>query len=99
MNPKLKKITGDIDKTREKISDLQVKLRELEQQKQEVENTEILALFRSVAVTPDELAGFIQKYKAENAARAAAEPEPTVPAHDDMPTVGADDEQEDSDDE
>lgn len=80
MNPKLKKISTDIEKTRDKIAELQVKLRELEKQKTEIENTEVLSLFRSVAVTPEELAGFIQKYKAECVAQAAeqqaAEPQP-----------------------
>lgn len=72
-NPKLKKVTGDITKTKDKIADLQIKLRELEQQKTELENTEILALFRSVSVTPEELTGFIRRYKAESVAKAAAE--------------------------
>lgn len=101
MNPKLKKITTDIDKTRDKIADLQVKLRELEQQKTEVENTEILALFRSVALTPEELAGFIQRYKAESvaqqAANTAAAPGPELVASGPEPTV--EDEKEDADDE
>ena len=42
MSKKKQKVILDIKKTKEKISDLQSKLRQLENQKIELENTEIV---------------------------------------------------------
>lgn len=78
MNPKIDRITRDIDKTRGKISELQTRLRELEQQKTEMENSEIVALFRSIDIAPQELAGFIRLYREQGAAApAVSAPEQT----------------------
>ena len=63
MNPKIKKIEAEIDKTKTKISDLQTRLRELECQKTEIENTEIVELVRGVDATPQELAAYIQAFR------------------------------------
>ena len=42
MNNKLNKLQMEIDKIKQKITEQQAKLRELEQQKTEIENTEIV---------------------------------------------------------
>lgn len=60
MNPKIEKLAKEIDKTREKIAELQAKLRDLEKQKTELENTDIVALVRSLNLTPQELSAFIK---------------------------------------
>lgn len=64
---KIDKITNEIAKTREKITDLQTKLRDLERQKTEQENNEIVELIRGVDVTPRELAAFIEAYRQQGA--------------------------------
>lgn len=76
MNPKIQKVTTDIEKTQARIAEAQARLKELEQQKVDLENTEIVNLFRSVDVAPADLAGFIRAYK-ENGlnTRAASLPE------------------------
>jgi len=63
MNPRIRKVTDDIEKTKVKISELQARQKELERQKTDLENTEIIGLFRSADVAPSELAGFIRAYK------------------------------------
>ena len=67
MNAKIEKVTREIEKTRARIADDQARLKELERQKTDLENTEIVVLFRSVDVEPAELAAFIEKYKKESA--------------------------------
>lgn len=63
MNPKLLKLNEEIDKTTNKLNDLQNKLDNLKAQRLELENTEILELVRSITATPEELATFIKAYK------------------------------------
>ena len=63
MNPKLAKINAEIGKTKDKIAEHQARLRELERQKTEIENTEIVELMRGVDATPQELASFIRAFR------------------------------------
>ena len=63
MNTKIQKLGSDIIKTREKITELQTRLRELEQQKTELENTEIIAIVRSIDILPEDFAAFVEVYK------------------------------------
>ena len=52
---KIERIDREIQKTREKITELQNKLKELNAQKTEAENLEIVQLVRSMRMTPQEL--------------------------------------------
>lgn len=52
---KIERIDREIQKTREKITELQNKLKELNVQKTEAENLEIVQLVRSMRMTPQEL--------------------------------------------
>lgn len=52
---KIERIDREIQKTREKITELQNKLKELNVQKTEAENLEIVQLIRSMRMTPQEL--------------------------------------------
>lgn len=63
MNPKIDRLSRDIEKTRDKISELQARLRDMEKQKNEMENSEIVAMFRSINVAPQELISFIKLYR------------------------------------
>ena len=65
MNPKVEKITAEIEKIRRKISSSQTRLRELERQKLELENADIIAMVRGVDIPPDEFANFVQMFKAQ----------------------------------
>lgn len=52
---KIERIDREIQKTREKITELQNKLKELNAQKTEAENLEIVQLVRSMRMNPQEL--------------------------------------------
>ena len=60
MNPKIEKLAKDIEKTKAKIAEQQAKLRDLEKQKTELENTDFVAVARSYHLTPQELAEFLK---------------------------------------
>ena len=62
---KIEKINVEIEKTKAKIAEYQSRLKELERQRTEQENTEIVGLVRSVDMTPQELAEFIQSRRAK----------------------------------
>ena len=61
VNRKILKIENEIQKTREKITEQQNKLKELEMQKTEAENLEIVQMVRSLHMTPSELSVFLAK--------------------------------------
>ena len=63
MNNKLTKLQMEIDKMKQKISEQQTKLRELEHQKTEIENTEIVELVRSMKMNTSELSTFLKAYR------------------------------------
>ena len=60
---KLTKLQMEIDKIKQKISEQQMRLRELEQQKIEIENTEIVELVRSMKMNTSELSTFLKAYR------------------------------------
>jgi len=66
MSKKKEKVILEIAKTKEKISVLQSKLRELERQKTELENTEIVELVRSTKMNTSELSEFLKAYREKN---------------------------------
>ena len=61
LNPRIQKITDDIEKLRHKITSSQTRLRELERQKIELENADIIATVRSMDVPPEELQNLIKR--------------------------------------
>lgn len=64
MNPKIEKLEKEIDKTKNKIAEMQTKLRKLEEQKTELENTDYVAVARSFHLTPQQLADFLKSQQA-----------------------------------
>ena len=66
MNNKLTKLQMEIDKIKQKISEQQTKIRELEHQKTEIENTEIVELVRSMKMNTSELSTFLKAYRGKN---------------------------------
>lgn len=63
MNPKIEKLEKEIAKTKVKITELQNKLRSLEEQKTELENTDYVAVARSFHLTPQQLADFLNAHQ------------------------------------
>ncbi|MEY8335964.1 DUF4315 family protein [Lachnospiraceae bacterium 47-T17] len=60
MNPKIEKLEKEIDKAKTKIAETQAKLRDLEKQKTELENTDYVAIARSFHLTPQQLVEFLK---------------------------------------
>lgn len=60
MNPKIERLDKEIEKTKEKIETLRLRLTSLEAQKVEAENSEILAIVHSLSLTPSELREFLE---------------------------------------
>ena len=67
MNQKIQKIVTEIEKVKSKIATQQARRRELEQQKTELENTEIVGMVRGLDVSPEELATLIQAIRSGKA--------------------------------
>ena len=63
MNKKLSKILVEIEKAKEKLSEQQGKLRELERQRTELENTEMVELIRSTKMNTEELSTFLKAFR------------------------------------
>ena len=57
---KIDRINREIEKTREKITEYQNKLKGLEAQKTEAENLQIVQLVRGLNMTPQEFAAFVR---------------------------------------
>ena len=60
INPKIEKVTIAIEKIKGQIVDFQSKLKELEKQKYQLENEEIVAMFRREKLNEDEFAALLQ---------------------------------------
>ena len=55
---KLEKIDKELEKSREKAAEWQAKIKDLEKERQEEENSKIIQAVRSLKLTPSELAAF-----------------------------------------
>ena len=82
MNPKIKKIDAEYEKNAAKITRLQKRQRELEKERLELENTDIIGLVRGMGLTPDQLAALIQSGRAAVPAAAPEWKEETDHAED-----------------
>ena len=60
---KIDKIEKELEKAREKAAEWQAKIRDLEKQKQEEENSQIVQAVRSLKLTPAELMAFLSDPK------------------------------------
>lgn len=63
MNPKIEKINSEYEKNRAKLSELHARQKELERQRTELENLDIIGLVRSVGMTPEELVKLLSTEK------------------------------------
>ena len=65
---KLERIEQEIAKTKDAISKQQTRLKELEAQKTEVENLQIVQMVRAMRMTPAELSAFLDGKQTDTAA-------------------------------
>jgi hypothetical protein len=68
MNPKIERVIKDIDKTKEKITEFQSRLRELEKQKTELENIEIVEAVRGMDIPLNDLPTILKALREQNGA-------------------------------
>lgn len=64
MNAKIERVSKDIQKTKDKINEFQTKLRELERQKTELENLEIVDAVRGMDISLSDLSDLLKTAKA-----------------------------------
>ena len=60
LNPKIIKVNSAMEKTKEQIAELQARLKDLEKQKIQHENYEIVAMFRREKLNEDDFAALLQ---------------------------------------
>lgn len=78
---KIDKLDKELEKAREKAAEWQAKIRELEKQKQEEENSQIVQAVRSLKLTPAQLMAFLNDPKNSLTASGHTDPKPeTTPA-------------------
>jgi hypothetical protein len=63
LNQRILKICEEIERLKRKTAEYQNRLRELERQKTELENADIVAMVRGIDVPPDEFAEFVRMFK------------------------------------
>lgn len=73
-NNKIDRIEKEMQKTREKITEYQNKLKGLEAQKTEAENLQIISLVRSMCVSPAELTAMLSGEPIPGIATVPADP-------------------------
>ena len=76
---KIDKIEKELEKAREKAAEWQAKIRELEKQKQEEENSQIVQAVRSLKLTPAELMAFLSDPKHAFTASGQSGPKSVTP--------------------
>lgn len=82
------KIQAEIEKVKEKISEQQTKLKELERNKTEAENSEIVDIVRGMSVPLDELPLLLQKLRAgESPTSGQSVPKSAEPKNDEEETA------------
>ena len=78
---KIERIDQEIAKTREKIAEQQEKLKDLETQKTEAENLEIVQMVRALRMTPAQLSAMLSGGMVPGRAAGPADPEPEEMTH------------------
>ena len=73
----------ELEKAREKAAEWQAKIRELEKQKQEEENSQIVQAVRSLKLTPAQLMAFLNDPKNSLTASGHTDPKPEAPEKED----------------
>lgn len=80
MNAKIERVSKDIQKTKDKINEFQTKLRELEKQKTDLENMEIVDAVRGMDISLTDLAALLKAAKSGGATSGQVGPKLEAPA-------------------
>ena len=80
---KIDKLDKELEKAREKAAEWQAKIRELEKQKQEEENSQIVQAVRSLKLTPAQLMAFLNDPKTSLTTSGHTDPKPEAPEKED----------------
>lgn len=80
MNAKIERVSKDIQKTKDKINEFQTKLRELEKQKTELENMEIVDAVRGMDISLTDLAALLKAAKSGGTTSGQVGPKSKEPA-------------------
>jgi len=80
LNAKIERVSKDIQKTKDKISEFQTRLRELEKQKTELENMEIVEAVRGMDISLADLAAILKSTKTGGATSGQVGPKLAAPA-------------------
>ena len=64
MNRKIKKLMAENEKDRAKLAMIQARIDDRDAQIQEIENTEIIGVYREFNLTPEQFVALIQQIKA-----------------------------------
>ena len=78
---KIERIDQEIAKTREKIAEQQEKLKDMETQKTEAENLEIVQMVRALRMTPAQLSAMLSGGMVPGRAAGPADPEQEEMTH------------------
>ena len=84
------KVQAEIEKAREKMAAQQTRLKELEQKRVELENTEIVDIVRGMSIPLDELAPLLQSLKGSGSTSANGAPARPAAWGEDEQRSGAD---------
>lgn len=78
MNAKIERVSKEIEKTKGKINEFQTRLRELEKQKTEFENMEIVEAVRGMDISLSDLAALLKTVKTSGATSGQLGPKTTT---------------------
>ncbi|MDL2324634.1 DUF4315 family protein [Ruminococcaceae bacterium OttesenSCG-928-A16] len=92
MSAKTERILKEIDKTKGKISEFQTRLRDLERQKTELENMEIVDAVRGMDISLADLAALLKAAKSGGATSGQVGPKLVQPTEPDTETEDSDNE-------
>ena len=92
------KVQGEIDKAKAKLAEQQAKIRDLEQKRTEIENTEIVDIVRGMSIPLEDLAMLLQSIKNSGAIPVPAPTStPNAPKSEGEINEDSDNNEEDSD--
>ena len=96
MNAKIQRICNEIEKSRGKIAAEQVRLRELEKQKTEFENLEIVNAVRGMNISFADLAEMLKQAKPNTLATLATSGQVAPKSTETIPNAPSDNDEEDN---
>lgn len=75
MNPKIEKLNAEFQKNADKIASLKARNKEISRKIKEIENTDLIGIFETLDMTPEEFAAFAAEHKISAARKGGADEE------------------------